>query len=69
MDYPRLLALARTTDPSLILFRGGAWSDNDVIVRMGEILRAAAPEEIEHSIFVVDRHRIRRRKLPIDSAE
>ncbi len=66
LDYPRLLALARTTDPSLILFRAGAWSDEDVIVRMGEILRVLTSTEIEQSIIVVDRHRIRRRKLPID---
>jgi predicted nuclease of predicted toxin-antitoxin system len=34
LDYPRLLALARTTEPSLILFRDGDWSEADVIVRM-----------------------------------
>jgi predicted nuclease of predicted toxin-antitoxin system len=66
LDYPRLLALARTTDPSLILFREGAWSEIDVIARMGEILRTLTPEEIEQSIIVVDRNRIRRRRLPID---
>jgi predicted nuclease of predicted toxin-antitoxin system len=27
LDYPRLLALAQTTDPSLILFRDGNWSE------------------------------------------
>lgn len=66
LDYPRLLALARAAEPSLILFRAGAWSDADVIARMGEILRALTPKEIEQSIIVVDRHRIRRRKLPIE---
>jgi predicted nuclease of predicted toxin-antitoxin system len=66
LDYPRLLALARTTDPSLILFRAGDWNDADVIARMGEILRAPTSTEIERSIIVVDRHRIRRRKLPIE---
>ena len=34
LDYPRLLALARTTEPSLILFRDGDWSEADVIARM-----------------------------------
>ena len=66
LDYPRLLALARTTDPSLILFRGGAWSDTEVIARMSEILRTPTAKELEQSIIVVDRHRIRRRRLPID---
>jgi predicted nuclease of predicted toxin-antitoxin system len=29
LDYPRLLASARSTEPSLILFRGGNWSEAD----------------------------------------
>ena len=36
LDYPRLLALAQVTDPSLILFRAGNWTEADVITRMGE---------------------------------
>jgi predicted nuclease of predicted toxin-antitoxin system len=69
LDYPRLLALAlaRTTDPSLILFRGGDWSEADVIARMGEIMRALTEADIAQSIIVVDRDRVRRRRLPIIS--
>ena len=66
LDYPRLLALARSTDPSLILFRDGDWSDADVIRRMDEILRALTTVDIAQSIVVVDRVRIRRRRLPIE---
>jgi len=65
LDYPRLLALARTTDPSLILFRDGQWNDADVIARMGEILQTLTAADIKHSIIVVDRDRVRRRRLPI----
>ncbi|SRR5258707_10960313 len=65
LDYPRLLALARTTEPSLILFRDGDWSEADVIVRMREILRALTAVDIAQSIIVVDRDRVRRRRLPI----
>ena len=65
LDYPRLLALARATDPSLILFRDGDWTDADIIVRMGEILRALTAADIAQSIIVVDRDRVRRRRLPI----
>ena len=67
LDYPRLLALARTTDPSLILFREGNWSEADVITRMGDILRALTAAEIAQSIVVVERDRLRRRRLPIDT--
>jgi predicted nuclease of predicted toxin-antitoxin system len=67
LDYPRLLALARATDPSLILFRDGDWREADVIARMGEILRALTAADIAQSIIVVDRDRVRRRRLPIIS--
>ena len=65
LDYPRLLALARATDPSLILFRDGDWSDADVIARMDEVLRVLTPADIAQSIVVVERERLRRRRLPI----
>src|SRR5947209_304812 len=58
LDYPRLLALARSTDPSLILFRDGDWSEAAVITRMGQILQALPEAEIERSIIVVDRDRV-----------
>ena len=65
LDYPRLLALAQVTDPSLILFRAGNWTEADVITRMGEILQTLPEADIAQSIIVVDRDRVRRRRLPI----
>ena len=67
LDYPRLLALAQTSEPSLILFRDGNWSDADVIKRMRDILHALTDADIAHSIIVVDRDRVRRRRLPLGS--
>ena len=67
LDYPRLLALARATDPSLILFRDGNWSDAEVIGRMDSILRVLTADDLATSIVVVDRDRVRRRRLPIES--
>ena len=66
LDYPRLLALARVTDPSLILFRDGDWSEADITARMRDILRTLAAADIAQSIIVVDRYRVRRRRLPIE---
>jgi predicted nuclease of predicted toxin-antitoxin system len=65
LDYPHLLALAHATEPSLILFRDGDWSEADVIARMGEVLASLTETEIGQSIVVVDRDRLRRRRLPI----
>jgi predicted nuclease of predicted toxin-antitoxin system len=69
LDYPRLLALAQTTAPSLILFRDGVWSEADIVARMREILHALDAAEIAQSIVVVERGRVRRRKLPIARTE
>ena len=64
LDYPRLLAVARASEPSLILFRNGNWSEAEVRTRLSEILAALTEEDITCSIIVVDRDRVRRR-LPI----
>jgi predicted nuclease of predicted toxin-antitoxin system len=65
LDYPRLLALAQATEPSLILFRDGDWSDADVIARLAEVLGALTDSDIARSIIVVERDRVRRRRLPL----
>lgn len=66
LDYPRLLVLAQDTSPGLILFRDGDWSDIGVVARMREILPLLTSGDIEHAIIVVERDRLRRRRLPID---
>jgi predicted nuclease of predicted toxin-antitoxin system len=65
LDYPRLLALTKATGPSLILFRGGDWSDAEIIARTTEVFTSFSTSDIEHSILVVERDRVRRRRLPI----
>jgi predicted nuclease of predicted toxin-antitoxin system len=65
LDYPRLLSLAQTTEPSLILFRDGDWTEVSVVARMGQVLAALSERDIEQSIVVVERNRLRRRRLPI----
>ncbi len=65
LDYPRLLALAGATGPSLILFRGGDWGEEGIFERMSEILAGLSERDIVQSILVIDRNRVRRRRLPI----
>jgi predicted nuclease of predicted toxin-antitoxin system len=65
LDYPRLIATAGASDPSLILFRGGDWTEISVRARMNDVLSALSEEEIQGSILTIDRDRVRRRKLPI----
>jgi predicted nuclease of predicted toxin-antitoxin system len=67
LDYPDLLAASHATAPSLILFRNGNWREADIITRMREVLAALTEHDITRSIVVVERNRIRRRRLPMDS--
>jgi hypothetical protein len=55
---------ASGSEPSLILFRGGNWSDGDVIKRMAQLLAAYPPDDLSTCILVVDRKHLRRRLLP-----
>lgn len=65
LDYPHLLAQA--TEPSLILFRDGNWSDAEIIARTAQVLASLVEADIAQSIIVVERERVRRRSLPLGS--
>lgn len=65
LDYPRLLAIARSTSPGVIVFRGGSYSDAEMLALLDRVLAQAGALDLERSITVVDQHRVRRRRLPI----
>ena len=65
LDYPRLLALAEAEGPGLILFRGGNYSEHECVERLTRVLEAIANEDLPDSIIVVEKGRIRRRRLPL----
>ena len=67
LDYRRLLAIGAALEPSLILFRGGNWTDHEIRARMATLLDMFSETDFERSIFVVEQQRIRRRHLPIRS--
>lgn len=67
LDYARLLALSRAEAPALILFRGGNYSEAEAIERLARALELVPAEEIQTSIVVIEKRRIRRRRLPVDS--
>jgi hypothetical protein len=49
----------------VILFRHGNWSEADVVARLSQVLAGLSEQDIAQSILVVDRDRVRRRRLPI----
>jgi predicted nuclease of predicted toxin-antitoxin system len=63
LDYPRLLALAQAQQPGLILFRGGDFSERECVERLTRVFDKILPDVLENSIVVVERSRIRLRRL------
>jgi predicted nuclease of predicted toxin-antitoxin system len=66
LDYPRLLALTQEQSPGLILFRGGNFSEKECVERLHRTLETVAIHELPHSIIVIEKDRIRRRRLPLE---
>jgi predicted nuclease of predicted toxin-antitoxin system len=65
LDYPRLLALAQAEGPGLILFRGGDYSEREAIDRLATALEKIPEGELLTSIVVIEKSRIRQRRLPL----
>jgi predicted nuclease of predicted toxin-antitoxin system len=66
LDFPRILAQIRGAEPGLMLFRGGNYSEKESVERLQRALETVAHEDLLHSIIVIEKHRIRRRSLPIE---
>ncbi len=65
LDFGRLMAKVPEKSPGIILLRGGSYSDKEMIEMVRRVLRVVEHELLAESLIVVDRHRIRRRRLPI----
>ena len=60
-----MLANIKSKSQGLFLFRGGNYSNQEVIDRLKRALEIISPEDIQDSIIVIEKERIRKRKLPI----
>jgi len=65
LDYPRILALTQSHGPGLILFRGGNYSEAESVARLCRALETIPLDELPASIIVIEKDRIRRRRLPL----
>ncbi len=65
LDFGRLLALSGETGPSVILFRGGNYSDEQMRVLLSRVLEAVSEETLRSAICVVDKRRVRVTRLPL----
>jgi len=66
LDFPQLLAISHAADPGVILFRGGNYSDEQMLQLLGRVLENYPENKLVQAITVVDRVRIRRCPLPIE---
>lgn len=65
LDFARLLALAGADAPGLILFRGGNYNQEESARMLVDLLNTLPPEELAVSLVIIEKNRIRRRRLPI----
>ena len=65
LDFPRLLALHKAETPGVILFRGGSYSDAEMLALLDRVLERVSEHDLQHSITVVDQSRIRVHRLPV----
>ncbi|MBI4337434.1 MAG: DUF5615 family PIN-like protein [Chloroflexi bacterium] len=61
LDYLRLLVMTQSEGPGAILFRGGDYAEDEARER----LAAVPAEELTSSLVVIEKTRIRHRRLPI----
>lgn len=65
LDFPRLLALLHYRGAGLVLFRSGEWSEAECVDRLSRVLHLVPDQAFSDSVIVIERHRIRRRPLPL----
>ena len=65
LDYSRILALTGSSEPGIILCRGGNYSDKEMLGLLKRVLATILGDQMPNSIVVVDKKAIRRRVLPI----
>src|SRR3989454_6224118 len=49
LDYPRLIALQQADRPGIILFRGGAYSDREMLALLDRVLTRAPPHSASNT--------------------
>src|SRR3990167_3731831 len=62
LDYSRLVILNDASGPGVILFRGGSYSDQEMLALLDRVLGYAARLDLDRSITVVDRNRSEERR-------
>ncbi len=65
LDFGGLLALSGADGPSIILFRGGNYSESEMRHLLARVLDSVSAETLARAICVVDKNRVRVTRLPL----
>ena len=65
LDFSRILALSRSHEPGLVLFRSGSLTDADMQSLMERVLERVPEPELHRSVVVLDRRALRIARLPL----
>ena len=65
LDYGAILATTREVVHGVIILRVGDWSSRQIEQRLQRAFQELPEESFRNAIVVVDRHRVRIRRLPI----
>ena len=65
LDFPHLLAMIGSSGPGLILLRGGNYTEAESRSCVQRVLMQIPHDDLARCIVVVDRHKVRRRDLPV----
>lgn len=65
LDYGAILAATGETEPGVIILRVGDWPREQIEQRLQRVLEELPEESFRNTIVVVERYRVRIRRLPV----
>jgi predicted nuclease of predicted toxin-antitoxin system len=65
LDYAAILAVSGEIEPGVIILRVGNWTRDQIDRRLERILEELPEERFRNAIVIVERHRVRIRRLPV----
>ena len=69
LDFGAILAVTGEMEPGVIILRLGNWTREQIENRLRTVLGELPEESFRNSIATVERHRVRFRRLPIQTQE
>ena len=65
LDFAAILAVTRAVEPGVMILRVGNWKREQIELRLAHVLQELTEETLYNSIVMIERNRIRVRRLPI----